>query len=683
MKKIIFIGLMMLSFSALATPTLAITAPTDTLDVLGTTTLTFTFSEPVAGFDITKINVQGNGTVSTFSGSGAVYTATFTKTLEKTSVSVIVDNNSYTSLADGSTGLYAAIGFNAYQIYYVARGGIFLGLKDKAVPQPRCLLVGEELVNSADNSPATVLVQKFFVKSKNSFKQINQGCLIQVQTGQKIRRKLTPSAYELIVPQGAHAHSALSPKATWQDIGKVEGTDRPRLAPDNNASCTPDGTGQFSCGNVSGQFRITIAPVRIDSDDPIVFPGVKGKAHLHIFFANTSTNYQSNNASLLNAKTTANGGNANKTAYWMPAMIDTAIGTAMFPASGIFYYKTSEGGQAGGAVVEPLPQGLKGIAGAPSANSQATRTDNTSFSCLLRPDVTATGLNPGQKNADTGKLGSIPECSGKYYNILKADVIFTTCLADDGTGKIKLDSPDHRSHWQPGSGDVSTPTSNGCTVAFPHRITAIEQVVSYTIDQNQNTKTWRLSSDNYSSSIEGGYSLHADYWAMWKNYWMNRMTNQCNRIPGNCGTSYIGLTDGIGIASITTSGTTATVTTTVPHYLDIVPNVFYNANFLRVRISNVGGTDAASYNFIPSKVTVGGTVNPTAFWPVGSQAITVLNATQFTYVLNSLPSAGGSSKTSADLSTALVQWGESLCNIEDSKFGCNETYSNNYYGTKQ
>ena len=705
MKKLLSACLFLFSLVANATnPTVVITAPVSVLQTGSTTTVTFTFSEPVSGFDITKIHPQGDGSLSAFATvSTSVYTVLFAKTIDASETSLIVDNNSYIAISDSTTGTYGAIGFNPANIYYLERTGLFTNLKDRATPQPRCLLVGEELINIADNSPATVLAQRFYVISKNSFKQVKQGCLIQVQAGQIIRKKLTPNAYESLTLQGAHNHNTLMPKGTWQDIGNVQGFDRPRVRAANQDRCTPvggvaaTGVGQdyTGCTQNSGDFRIAVDAVRIDSDDPLVFPGQKGKAHLHIFFGNTGANFQATNASLLNARTAVSGGAINKSAYWQPAIIDTTTGAVITVTNAGFYYKAKDAM----GYAENIPQGLKGIAGNPAAASQADTLDPTSFACLARNDLTAAeyAIYGTTKNAPAGMIGSIPACSGRYYDQLRTNVDFATCLADDGTGKIKLDSPNHQDHWQRRPG-IAPFSANGCGAGFPHKIAHITQTISYKIQPNQNTSTWRLSSDNYSSSIPGGFSLHADYWGMWQQYWFTRMVKYCGNMPVDCGENNIGLSDGVGIASITTSGTTATVTTTVPHQL------FQGIPFLytgfKVRISGVAGVDANLYNFVPSQVTpdptktggLGGFVPAGALLPMAQVPITVINATQFTFVLPSVPTVAGQTKTGADLTSgtnylgtagALVQWNEYLCATADANDTCPSAYNEYFYGNKQ
>jgi len=79
---------------ALANPTLNITDSDSNLLVGEVSTITFTFSEAVTGFDASNIVVT-NGSMGALSGSGASYSAVFTPSLEFNGVGVI-------SVADGS-----------------------------------------------------------------------------------------------------------------------------------------------------------------------------------------------------------------------------------------------------------------------------------------------------------------------------------------------------------------------------------------------------------------------------------------------------------------------------------------------------------------------------------------------------------------------------------------------------
>ncbi|HEU5077587.1 MAG TPA: DUF4347 domain-containing protein [Opitutaceae bacterium] len=88
-----------LPFLSLPSPTLAITDSASGT-AAGAVTFTFTFSEPVTGFDATDVTVTG-GTKGTFSGSGSVYTLIVTPT-SNSSGNIVV-----------SVGSNAAIGSNS------------------------------------------------------------------------------------------------------------------------------------------------------------------------------------------------------------------------------------------------------------------------------------------------------------------------------------------------------------------------------------------------------------------------------------------------------------------------------------------------------------------------------------------------------------------------------------------
>jgi Domain of unknown function (DUF1996) len=73
-------------------------------------------------------------------------------------------------------------------------------------------------------------------------------------------------------------------------------------------------------------------------DDPILFPGQVGKLHLHTFFGNTRTSANSTALSIAQTgNSTCAGRIANRSAYWVPTLIDSKDGTpiAHKTASGI------------------------------------------------------------------------------------------------------------------------------------------------------------------------------------------------------------------------------------------------------------------------------------------------------------------------------------------------------------
>ncbi len=79
-------------------PGIVVTSSVSNLNVAQTSTITFTLSEPSTDFDVSDVAVTG-GTLSNFSGSGSVYTATFTPDGTSTSGSVSVASNKFSDAA--------------------------------------------------------------------------------------------------------------------------------------------------------------------------------------------------------------------------------------------------------------------------------------------------------------------------------------------------------------------------------------------------------------------------------------------------------------------------------------------------------------------------------------------------------------------------------------------------------
>jgi hypothetical protein len=77
-------------------------------------------------------------------------------------------------------------------------------------------------------------------------------------------------------------------------------------------------------------------------DDPLVLPNQPGASHLHQFWGNTGANafstYQSLRTSGQSTCSNEGAGPVNRTAYWMPAMLDGA-GNAVKPDGIGTYYK--------------------------------------------------------------------------------------------------------------------------------------------------------------------------------------------------------------------------------------------------------------------------------------------------------------------------------------------------------
>lgn len=228
-----------------------------------------------------------------------------------------------------------------------------------------------------------------------------------------------------------------------------------------------------------GAFRTFCTYSHMLNDDPIVFPGQPGKAHLHAFFGNTNVDAHSTQTSIRETgNSTCRGGIANRSSYWVPALID-AEGKPVEPEGMHVYYKSGYGGIAPHQI-QKFPSGLRVVAG--SAKASAPQ-ENAYWGC---------------HNNYIGHPSTIPQCAAG--DSIAMHVLFPQCW--DG---VNLDSPDHVSH-------MSYTVNGKCPSTHPVAIPAITFNVLYPA---RDVTGWRLSSDMYSTDLPGGFSAHADWFEGW------------------------------------------------------------------------------------------------------------------------------------------------------------------------
>lgn len=218
-------------------------------------------------------------------------------------------------------------------------------------------------------------------------------------------------------------------------------------------------------------------------DDPIVFPGQPGAAHLHEFFGNRSTNASSTYPSMVGKATTCPF--AGDTAgYWMPALLN-ASGQRIPPRGMTVYYRDRPQEN---RIVTPFPPDFRMIAGAPRAGVWGFNCDGTALSPT-----------------------ALIDCSGQSagHTFVRATVIFPNCGMKDAAGKVIRDSADHRSH-------VVYPISAGagCPASHPVQLPHVKVNVRFNVS-NCKQAGCRLSSDMMSPCTGNGCSLHADFWNTW------------------------------------------------------------------------------------------------------------------------------------------------------------------------
>lgn len=269
-----------------------------------------------------------------------------------------------------------------------------------------------------------------------------------------------------------------------------------------------------------GAFRTVCLFAKASFDDPIVHPGQPGSAHLHYFFGNTGADAFSTADSIANAgNSTCRGGTVNRTAYWVPGMLDVRNGKAVAPALILLYYKP--GYTVPAAKMQPIPTGLRMVAGDPTRTTPLAGGP-TFFTCIN---------NAGE---NSGFTATLPNCA--VGTTMWQSVKFPQCW--DG---VNLDSPDHKSH-------MAYPSNGACPAAHPVLFPEITYQVMYLITEVGQALNWRLASDMAElpppmagAATNGyGYSMHGDWFNGWKPDAMASFVMNCLVASKDCRAHLLG-----------------------------------------------------------------------------------------------------------------------------------------------
>ncbi|MBP7767024.1 DUF1996 domain-containing protein [Candidatus Saccharibacteria bacterium] len=304
--------------------------------------------------------------------------------------------------------------------------------------------------------------------------------------------------------------------------------------------------GGIGTGGQPGAFRTRCDYSHMNYDDPILYPGQAGKAHLHTFFGNTGANYTSSSQSLKQSgNSTCFGGIFNRSAYWVPTMVKPD-GTPVAPKDRRntansddieIYYKASgsQGVNMDDAIA--FPDGFQVVAGnLNSASGPTTRNDpqigakqDVGYVC---EDSNFKAFLPGKYDIERSK-GSphIPNCP--QGSILTMYVRFPQCW--DGKNLASTDGRSHVAYGNWKAEGTAVSPGRGCPASHPYGFPEIELFVHYTVDDPAGSGKWRLSSDNYSNDIPGGYSGHADYIFAWDSSAFPSIVKNCYKARRDCG----------------------------------------------------------------------------------------------------------------------------------------------------
>ena len=276
-----------------------------------------------------------------------------------------------------------------------------------------------------------------------------------------------------------------------------------------------------------GAFRIPCAYSHMAYDDPIVFAGSPGASHLHVFFGNTSVDANTTQQSLDAGGSTCRGGTANRSSYWVPAVIDTGLNAAVVPRATVTYYKDGSFNPAISPINAP-PKGLRMIGGNPVTFDREINswTGSPNMGDIHHAFECWSDKLPGGRS---GKMQHIPAgCP------VGGDILFELRFPYCWDGK-NLDSPNHRSHmaFPPGA-------SKPCPASHPVPIASISFNVHIPVREGNDTGKWRLSSDAYGAKKPGGYSAHGDVWVNWDEDVEKAWMEGCIRAGADCHAHMIG-----------------------------------------------------------------------------------------------------------------------------------------------
>ena len=293
--------------------------------------------------------------------------------------------------------------------------------------------------------------------------------------------------------------------------------------------------------STSGFFRVTCEVSHFAYDDPIVFPGQPGAAHLHMFFGNTEANAYSTFDSLLNTGTsTCNGQDLNRTAYWVPALLDRG-GNALVPYEIMVYYK-NDNFRLNGAneLVEPFADNLRMLAG----NGGATEPQTTLTGGPDSLPVVSFLCGPAYQTQERSPL--IPDCRGNGQGpydgqALEMQIAFPQCF--DPSSGTYLSDQSHMSYSEGGYFGASCPDSH------PEDLSSIMYRIFYSPDDYGGVLTdLHLSSDVKADRIlPGGTTSHGDWFGAWHPEAMDMWVENCNNTQVDCENGLLGRSPDISL----------------------------------------------------------------------------------------------------------------------------------------
>ena len=263
-----------------------------------------------------------------------------------------------------------------------------------------------------------------------------------------------------------------------------------------------------------GAFRFLCAPSHNAYNDPIVYPGQPGKSHLHTFFGNTLADANSTYSSLRTTGDSTCNALPNRSAYWVPAMLNGS-GKVVMPDYLAVYYKRMPSSDPRcktlATACVPLPRGLRYIFGYNMFDPASTPTN-----------IAKRWWNCDGPNATAGHFATIKEA---LAGCPAGSRLGAVLVAPDCWNGRELDSADHRSHLAYRVYDENAQPK--CPAGYPYIIPEFQLGAWYTTDTTAGN--WYLSSDRMPGMTpsEPGTTFHADWFGAWEDSVLALWTNNC------------------------------------------------------------------------------------------------------------------------------------------------------------
>ena len=268
-------------------------------------------------------------------------------------------------------------------------------------------------------------------------------------------------------------------------------------------------------------FRFLCTPSHNAYDDPIIYPNQPGGSpHLHTFFGNTKADARSTYASLRTTGDSTCNNLLNRSAYWIPAMMN-GRGKVVMPDYISIYYKRRPASdpecQRMGKACIALPRGLRYVFGYNMTNPAKSSTFY---------------VDCDGKGAVSGHFRSIPEAAKGCPAGAKLGMVVGAPSCWNGT---ELDSPDHRSHMAYAS--YGSWGYQKCPDTHPYVVPTFTLGAWYTTDDTLDRSgnaavdaaTWHLASDRMAGMAPTvpGASFHADWFGAWDDSIMDIWMANC------------------------------------------------------------------------------------------------------------------------------------------------------------